>query len=113
MEEKTIRSISPLPFGLMMGAISAVIAFIAGIIFALIWLPLVSVGLTSASTITPIPGVSGIIAAMGVLMVIIFPIIGFIAGFIQGLIYAAVYNFLAPRIGGIKIRFQEASQAPQ
>jgi hypothetical protein len=111
MEEKTIRSISPLPFGLMMGAISAVIAFIAGIIFAAIWLPLVSVGLSTASTV--VPGISGIMAAMGVLMVIIFPIIGFIGGFVQGLIYAAVYNFLAPRIGGIRIRFQEASQAPQ
>jgi hypothetical protein len=31
---------------------------------------------------------------------------GFIGGFIQGLIIAALYNFLAPRIGGIKVRIE-------
>lgn len=31
---------------------------------------------------------------------------GFIGGFLQGLIIAALYNFLAPRIGGIKVRIE-------
>lgn len=87
---------------------TAVILFIAAIILALIWLPIVSYGLNT--TVNPIPsilGFGGLIVAMGVFMVIILPIIGFIAGFIQGLIYAALYNFLAPRIGGVKVRFEE------
>ena len=108
MEEKTLKYVSPVPFGLMMGAITAVILFIAAIILALIWLPIVSYGLNNSYNPMPsVPGTGGIIVAMGALMVLILPIIGFIAGFIQGLIYAAVYNFLAPRIGGIKVRFEE------
>jgi hypothetical protein len=41
------------------------------------------------------------------------PILGFIGGLIQGVIVAVLYNFLAPRIGGIKIRFKEESMPPQ
>lgn len=43
--------------------------------------------------------------------VILFPIMGFIGGLIQGLIIAVIYNFLAPRIGGIKLRFEEETQS--
>jgi hypothetical protein len=108
MEEKTIKSVSPVPFGLMMGAISGVIGFIATILLAVFYLPFI---LSSSYNPVPgVPGLSGFFAAIGILMVIIIPIIGFVAGFIQGLIYAVVYNFLAPRIGGIKLRFEETSQ---
>lgn len=42
------------------------------------------------------------------------PIIGFVGGLIQGAIFAALYNFLAPRMGGIRLRFKEESHtAPQ
>jgi hypothetical protein len=40
------------------------------------------------------------------------PILGFIGGLIQGVIVAVLYNFLAPRIGGIRIRFKEESHMP-
>ena len=43
----------------------------------------------------------------GVGAIIIMPIIGFIGGLIQGVIGAVLYNFIAPRIGGIKLRFKE------
>ena len=114
MEEKTIKSISPVPFGLMMGAISGVIAFIAAIFLALIYLPIIALG-SSFNPVPATPGIdiSGFLAAIGILMVIIIPIIGFIAGLIQGLLYAVIYNFLAPRIGGIKLRFEETSQTMQ
>jgi hypothetical protein len=46
-------------------------------------------------------------AILGVGGIITMPILLFIVGLIQGLIYAAVYNFLAPRIGGIRLRFKE------
>ena len=111
MEEKTIKSVSPVPFGLMMGAISGVIGFIAAILLAVFYFPFI---LSSSYNPVPgVPGLSGFLAAIGVLMVVIIPIIAFVAGFIQGLIYAVVYNFLAPRIGGIKLRFEEASQPVQ
>lgn len=41
-----------------------------------------------------------------------YPIIMFVSGLIQGLIVAVLYNFLAPRIGGIKVYFQEESRVP-
>ena len=104
MEEKTIKSVSPVPFGLMMGAISGVISFIAAILLAVFYLPFAFS--SSYNPVPGVPGLSGFLAAIGILMVIIIPIIGFVAGFIQGLIYAVVYNFLAPRIGGIKLRLE-------
>jgi hypothetical protein len=41
----------------------------------------------------------------GIGAIVLFPIMGFISGLIQGLIFAVVYNFLAPKIGGIKLQF--------
>jgi hypothetical protein len=100
MEEKTIRAIPPVPLALMMGAISGVVTFIAAIIVAVFWLPY----FTFSSADLPI-GMNWIFG-IGALIIIIMPIAGFIIGFIQGLITAVVYNFLAPRIGGIKVRFE-------
>jgi len=95
MEEKTIKSIPAVPLGLMMGAVSAVIAFIAAVIMVLLMLP--------ALTFTP--GFEWV-GALGALWVVVIPVVVFVAGFIQGLIVAVVHNFLAPRIGGIKLRFE-------
>jgi hypothetical protein len=39
--------------------------------------------------------------------IVIMPILTFALGFIQGIIFAGLYNFLAPRIGGIKLNFEE------
>ena len=110
MEEKTIQSIPVMPFALMMACITAVILFIVGIIYAVI-------GFAVLSAISGLPTTSGInTTGFGILFgaaaIIIFPILGFIAGLIQGVIYAWVYNFLAPRIGGIKLRFKEEYRAP-
>jgi hypothetical protein len=95
VEEKRIKAIPAVPFGLMMGAISAVIAFIAAIIMVLFMLPY----------FTYAPGFEWI-GFLGALWVIVVPIVVFIVGFIQGLIVATAYNFLAPRIGGIKLHFE-------
>jgi hypothetical protein len=108
MEDKIIKSVAPLPYALMMGAITGIVYLVIAIIIALFWLPALSATLNAM----PIPGVSGLIAGLGVLMVILMPIGGFIAGFLFGLVFAALYNFLAPRIGGVKVRFEETKQAP-
>lgn len=99
MEERTIRAIPPVPLALMMGAISGVVTFIAAIIFAVLWLPYFTFS-------AELPLGMGWIFGLGAMMIIIMPIAGFIIGFIQGLIAAVVYNFLAPRIGGIKVRVE-------
>jgi len=95
MEEKTIKAIPAIPLGLMMGAVSAVIAFIASIIIVLLMLP----------ALTYTPGFE-MIGFLGALWVVVIPIVVFVVGFIQGLIVAVVHNFLAPRIGGIKLRLE-------
>ena len=114
MGEKTIKSISPVSLGLMMGAISGIIVLIVAILLSVFYLPIIaSVQSYNPLPTTPAIDITGFLAAIGILMVIILPIIGFIAGFIQGLLYAVIYNFLAPRIGGIKMRFEETSQTTQ
>jgi hypothetical protein len=109
MDEKTIQCIPVMPFALMLACISAVIGLVVGIIYALLFGALIS-GLHSVTT-------SGInlgwlSAILGVGAVITMPILLFIIGLIQGVIYAVVYNFLAPRIGGIRLRFKEEHRQP-
>ena len=94
MEEKTIKAIPAIPLGLMMGAISAVIAFIAAIIIVLVMFP----------ALIYAPGFEWV-GFLGALWVVVTPVVVFVVAFIQGLIVAVVHNFLAPRIGGIKLRF--------
>ncbi len=108
MEEKTIRAIPAVPFAVMMGAVAAVIGLIVGIIFA--------IGSTAILSLVNVPGSEIDLTGFGLLFglgaIIIMPIAGFIGGLIEGLIIAVIYNFLAPRIGGIKLQFAEESRTP-
>jgi len=92
VEEKVIKAIPAVPFGLMMGAVSAVIAFIAAIVMVLFMMPY----FTFARGFEWIAGLGGLWA-------LVLPMAVFIVSFVQGLIIAVVYNFLAPRIGGIRL----------
>jgi len=107
MEEKTIRNIPAVPFAVMYGAISAIIGLIAGIIMAIFWASIMSMIPTGNGV-----DLTGLGVIFGVGAIIVMPIAGFIGGFIQGLIMAVIYNFLAPRIGGIKLLFEEESRPP-
>ncbi len=103
MDEKTIKSISPLPLGLIMGAISGILGLIATIIFAIFYFPLMSSFYSQVETIS----LSAIPSVVGIITLVTIPVIAFVVGFIQGLLTAVIYNFIAPRIGGIKIKFKE------
>ena len=110
MEGKTVIRISAIPFALMYGAVSAVIGLIIGIFFAIFWTPIFS-SMNSMPGYTGLPwGYFGILFGVGA--IVIFPIMMFASGLIQGLIIAVLYNFLAPRIGGIKLYFQEETRSP-
>jgi uncharacterized membrane protein len=103
MEEKTITRIPAMPLALMLGTIGAVFGLIGGLIAAASWTAIMS-------TITSMPNYQGPTAPFlgvffGIGAIILFPIMGFISGLVQGLIVAVVYNFLAPKIGGIKLQF--------
>jgi hypothetical protein len=103
MGEKTIQSISVLPFALMLAAISAVIGLIIGIIYALVFGAIFA----AIPNTTGVPNFGLFSVIFGVGAVVIMPIAGFVGGLIQGALYAVLYNFFAPRIGGIKLRFKE------
>ena len=100
MIEKTVKKINVATFATMLGAISGMAGFIAGLIIALL----------SSEIISLIPNLTERTVILDVLLgesaIIIFPIIAFIGGFIEGLIIAVIYNYLAPRIGGIKLSFE-------
>jgi hypothetical protein len=100
MEEKTVKKINVATFATMLGAISGMAGFIAGLIIAVLSSQIASLfpGLTERTVILDV--------LLGESAVIIFPIIAFIGGFIEGLIIAVIYNYLAPRIGGIKLSFE-------
>ena len=104
MEKKTIIRIPALPFALMYGAISAVIGLIIGIFSAIFWNSIFSF-MSSMPTYTP-PSWTGFGLLFGTTAVVFFPIMMFAFGLLQGLIFAVLYNFLAPRIGGIKLYFE-------
>ncbi len=98
MEEKTIVAVSAVRLGVIWGAILAILGLIAGIIFA-------AVVAAGGSILVTIPGMEAFTGIIG-LIAVAMPIVGLIGGFIQGLIIAALYNLLAPRTGGIKLRFE-------
>jgi hypothetical protein len=110
LETKTISYVPIVPFALMLGVISAVIGLISGIIIALIFGSLPSVIPTTATDEFIALEWFRILFSIG--SIVIMPIVGFAGGFIQGVIYAALYNFLAPKIGGIQLRFKTEEQTP-
>jgi uncharacterized membrane protein YkgB len=103
MEEKTITRIPAMPLALMLGTIEAVFGLIGGLIAAGFWGTMISMITTMPNYQGPSAGFFQIFFGIGAM--ILFPIMGFISGLIQGLIVAVVYNFLAPRIGGIRLQF--------
>jgi uncharacterized membrane protein YkgB len=110
MEGKTVIRIPAMPFALMYGAVSAVIGLIVGVFMAIFWTSIFSFT-TSIPGYTG-PSWTGFGILFGVGAIVLFPIIMFVSGLIQGLIIAVLYNFLAPRIGGIRLYFQEDTRSP-
>ena len=112
MGEKTIQRIPVLAFALMLAVISAIIGLIIGIFTAIVF------GATTAAIVSALPdirltqSIAEIGAMLGVGAAVIMPLAGFVGGLIQGAVVPVLYNFLAPRIGGIKLRFKEEMALP-
>jgi hypothetical protein len=100
---KTINRIPAMPLALMLGTIGAVFGLIGGFIAAAFWATIFQVATSSPSYTGPSLSYFGIFFGIGAL--ITAPIAGFVSGLLQGLIVAVLYNWLAPRIGGIKLQF--------
>lgn len=100
MEEKTIKKIDVATFATMLGTFSGIAGLIAGLIIALL----------SSEIAVLFPSLAERTVILDVLLgestIIILPIIAFIGGFLEGYIFAVIFNYLAPRIGGIKLGFE-------
>ena len=105
MEEKTLQSIRVLPLALMSGLIGAIIGLIIGIFYAILFGAIFS-AIPPGTVTTEVFDFGWFSTIFGVAAIIIMPTTGFVAGLIQGALVAVLYNFFAPRIGGIKLRFK-------
>lgn len=94
---KEVTYIPVVQLAKVVGAIAAVIFFIYGLFLAL------TIGV-SIGSIPGFSGVSGVFAA--ILVIILMPIFGFIVGFVGAAIEALIYNWIAPRIGGIQVNLR-------
>jgi hypothetical protein len=103
MTEKTIQSVPVMPFALMLGCIGAIVGLIVGIFYAIFFGALFSLIPNGTSGLS----LNFLRIIFGVGAIVAMPIAGFVGGLIQGALYAVLYNFLAPRIGGIRLRFKE------
>ena len=98
-EMKTITKIPVGAIALMAAVIGAVLGLIEGIISA--------IGIAAFTSALP-SSISNVgLGAAGALVVIIGSIIsGFIGGYIVTAILALIYNWVAPRIGGVKLELE-------
>ena len=111
-EVKEVESLPVVAFAFIISVVSLILTFIAGIIWFIVgYSALYSLSTTiialNNNTTAVVNSVAGSITAMGALyLIIIWPILAFILTFIGAAIVAIIYNFLAPRIGGIKLQLK-------
>lgn len=98
VDMKEIKSVGPASFTLMSSSIQAVLAFIFAVICAVVF------G-TASAFVPELSNVAGVIAALGVAIIVILPISSFLTNVAISFISIILYNGLAPRIGGIKLGF--------
>lgn len=109
VEMEEIMSISVIPVSLMLSLVYTIITFLIMLIVApLMALVLQGAALAAISTSASVTGLEGL-GALGIIGIIIMiigiPILVLVATFISTAIMALVYNFLAPKIGGVKLKF--------
>jgi hypothetical protein len=108
VEERTIQSIPIMPFALMYACISAAIGFVVGIFYALVFGG--TFASVSSSTTSGL-NLGWLSLFVGVGAIIVMPVLLFVTGLMTAAITALLYNFLAPRIGGVKVRFKAEAPA--
>ncbi len=108
---KEIISIPIIPVSLMVSTIYTIYTLIMMLIVA----PILVISLQVAtfatlSNVPALPELAGVIGTLGIIgiiaMVIGMPIMVFISVFVSSALMALLYNFLAPKIGFIKLKFK-------
>jgi hypothetical protein len=96
VDVKEIKHIRAAPFTLMNASIEAILAFIAAIIFV------IAFGLVAAF-IPQLGAVAGVLALIGVAVIILGPLTAFFINIMFGFVLALLYNHVAPLVGGVKL----------
>jgi len=128
LEGDEVKNVPVVPFALILAGVMAVWAFIIGLVLAAIIVPFT----TALSTLIPIlsnitanatnmttatlptgsgVGTGGVVLA--ILLIIGLPIFVFVAGFIGHALAAIFYNFIIPKVGGIRLMFAPTGTAQE
>lgn len=100
-EVKDIKSIKIVPYTLMSSSISAILAFIYAIIIMIVF------GIMGLV----VPGINGtLIATFAIAVLLILPVGSFVLGIVQSFLIALIYNILVPRLGAIKLGFEDLKE---
>lgn len=115
-EGNVIKNVPVISFALITSAISAIWAFIIGLLLAAITIPLPGL-LSSLFTLPTVASnataIQGLQVAMGLswilipIFIIVLPIAAFIGSFIGYAIMALIYNFIVAKIGGIQLEIEQ------
>lgn len=92
-----IQKIKPTSFTLMSSSISAILAFIYGILLA------IAAGIIAAVLPPQLAPISSLLTGLGIAAIIAFPIMAFLIGLSTVFLSVILYNLLAPRVGGVKL----------
>ena len=109
---KVVKALPVYDISLIMSVIALILAFIAGIIWFIAgWATISQISSYIISfnpaTATVVNSIAASITAMGALyLIIVWPIMAFIGTFIATAIIVLLYNYLAPRIGYIKLELE-------
>jgi hypothetical protein len=87
-----LRGIEPAPFAKIYGIFAAILGLFYGLLFTLIF------ALVPATSMQ-----MQLFGIIGAFSIVLFPIIGFVLGFVYAAVYAMVYNWVATKIGGIRV----------
>lgn len=100
VDVKEIKNIKIAPFTLMSSSISAILAFISGIIIALAF------GIIALFIPPQFAPLGSFLSALGLTMVIARPILVFLIGLSTVFLSILLYNALVPKVGGIKLALE-------
>jgi len=109
---KKVKSVPVVDVSLIVSVIALILAFIAGIIWFIIgWSTIYQISTIIISlepqTADVVNSIAASITGMGALyLIIVWPILTFIGTFIITAIAILLYNYLAPRIGYIKLELE-------
>ncbi|MDD3985286.1 MAG: hypothetical protein PHY59_05260 [Methanobacterium sp.] len=107
-----VKKIPVISFALIISAITAIWAFIMGLVLAAVITPMYSListmpdnNITSAAGVN-LPSGSGFEAIFIVALIIGLPILVFVFGFIYSAIIAILYNYVVSRVAKISLKFE-------